>query len=307
APGRRVVIDDFHPDLRTIARFTPSRGMKMTPRRLQVFRKVMALRAVGGPRDVEVVQLGKGTGVRVHRPAGRAAPSAALLWIHGGGYVIGCAAQDDKLCERFARTLGVVVASVEYRVAPEYPYPAALDDCETALNWLLARPDVDSSRIAIGGASAGGGLTAALALRLRDQGNQHAVMQLLTYPMLDDRPAFRPDPDPKRRRLLDQGANRFGWESYLGGGQARHAVPARARDLGGLPPTWIGVGTMDLLFNECVEYADRLKQSGVQCALEVVPGAFHGFDLLFPKAGVSRRFFESQRAALSGALSRQSR
>ena len=241
--------------------------------------------------------------MRVHRPAGLADLSPAVLWIHGGCYVIGCAAQDDKLCQRFARALGVVVASVEYRVAPENPYPAALDDCETALNWLLAQPDVDSSRIAIGGESAGGGLTAALALRLRDQGTARPVIQLLTYPMLDDRPAFRADPDHKRRRLMDQGMNRFGWESYLRGAEPRHAVPARATDLGGLPPAWLGVGTLDLLFNECLEYAERLKQCGVRCAVEVVPGAFHGFDLLAPKAEVSRRFFESQCAALSGALS----
>jgi acetyl esterase/lipase len=120
--------------------------------------------------------------------------------------------------------------------------------------------------------------------------------------MLDDRPASRADPDPKRRRVMDQGINRFGWESYLRGGEPNRAVPARATDLRGLPPTWIGVGTHDLLFNEIREYADRLEQSGVPCAVEVVPGAFHGFDLLAPKAGVSRRFFGSQCAALNGAL-----
>jgi acetyl esterase/lipase len=240
--------------------------------------------------------------VRVHRPPGDAAPSAALLWIHGGCYVIGCAAQDDRLCQRFAQALGVVVASVEYRVAPENPYPAALDDCTTALHWLANQADVDSTRIAIGGASAGGGLTAALALRLRDEGTVRPVMQLLTYPMLDDRPAFKPDPDAKRRRLMGQGMNRLGWESYLRGVEPDDAVPARAVDLGGLPPAWIGVGTHDLLHNEDVEYADRLKQSGVSCALEIVPGAFHGFDLFAPKAVVSQRFFEAQCAALAGAL-----
>jgi len=96
--------------------------------------------------------------------------------------------------------------------------------------------------------------------------------------------------------------NRFGWESYLRGVDPDDVVPARARDLGGLPPAWIGVGTLDLLFNECLEYADRLKQSGVPCALEVVPGAFHGFDLLVPKASVSQRFFDAQCVALRGAL-----
>jgi acetyl esterase/lipase len=296
------MIDDFHPDLRRIARFMPSRGPKMTPRRLWFFRNAIALQTAGGRRDVEVVPLGAGAGVRVHRPAGLTVPSAALLWIHGGGYLLGCAAQDDKFCRRLARELGVVVASVEYRVAPENPYPAALDDCETAMKWLLAQSDVDSSRIAIAGASAGGGLAAALALRLRDRGTAQPVMQLLTYPMLDDRPALEADPEPKRRRLLDQAGVRFGWESYLSGAEPTDAVPARATDLTGLPPTWIGVGSMDFVSNECVEYADRLKQSGVPCALEVVPGAFHLFDRVASNAEVSRRFFESQCTALRGAL-----
>jgi acetyl esterase/lipase len=266
----------------------------------------MALRGVGGPRDVEVVSLGAGAGVRVHKPASVVVPSAALLWMHGGCYVIGAAAQDDRLCSRFAQTLGIVVASVEYRVAPEHPYPAALDDCVAALNWLSGQPDVDSSRIAIGGASAGGGLTAALALRLRDQPGVQPVMQLLTYPMLDDRPAYKPDPHPERRRLMDQGMNRFGWDSYLHGVDPQHAVPARAASLTDLPPAWIGIGTHDLLLEENTAYAERLRKDGVACALEIVPGAFHGFDLLSPKAGVSSRFFDSQCAVLREALNRAS-
>jgi acetyl esterase/lipase len=171
----------------------------MSPAALRVSRAAMALRGIGGPRDVHAVSLGPGVGVRVHKPASFITPSAALLWIHGGCYVIGAAAQDDRLCSRFADVLGMVVASVEYRVAPEHPFPAALDDCESALKWLAGQPDVDPSRIAIGGASAGGGLTAALALRLRDQGKKRPAMQLLTYPMLDDRPAYQPDPDAARR------------------------------------------------------------------------------------------------------------
>ena len=140
-----------------------------------------------------------------------------------------------------------MVASVEYRVAPE-------------LNWLAGQPDVDASRIAIGGA-AGGGLTAALALRSRDKGKTKPVMQLLTYPMLDDRPAYTPDPHPERRRFMDQGMNRFGWDSYLHGVDPQNAVPARAASLADLPPAWIGVGTMDLLFDENREYAERLRKT----------------------------------------------
>jgi acetyl esterase/lipase len=176
-----------------------SRGIDLTPAALPLVRKAMADRGGSDPPDVTVLPLGVGSGVRVHRPPGLQTPAAAMLWIHGGCYVIGSAAQDDELCRRFARTLGIVVASVEYRLAPEHPYPAALDDCAAALNWLTGQPDVDSSRVAIGGASAGGGLTAALALRVRDEEMTRPVLQLLVYPMLDDRPAFQPDPEPDLR------------------------------------------------------------------------------------------------------------
>jgi acetyl esterase/lipase len=293
--------EDFHPDLRQLASSLDS-GVDLTPAALPRVRKAMADHRRSDPPDVTVVPLGAGAGMRVHRPSGLQTPAAAMLWIHGGCYVIGSAAQDDEVCRRFARTLGIVVASVEYRLAPEHPHPAALDDCAAALNWLAGQPDVDSSRVAIGGASAGGGLAAALALRARDEEMTPPVLQLLAYPMLDDRPAYQPDPEPHLRRLMDQSMNRAGWESYLHDVDPEHAVPARAASLENLPPAWIGVGTLDLLFNECIEYAERLEKSSVPCTLEVVPGAFHGFDLIAPKAGVSRRFFESQCAALRGAF-----
>ena len=114
------------------------------------------------------------------------------------------------------------------RLAPEHPHPAGLDDCAAALNWLAGQPDVDSSRVAIGGASAGGGLAAAFALRTREKVMTRPVLQLLVYPMLDDRPAYKPDPEPQLRRLMDQGMNRSGWESYLSGVDPDQAVPARA-------------------------------------------------------------------------------
>lgn len=295
--------DEFHPDLRWLARLVPGRGMpRMTPRGLWLARKIVPLLGRHGPREVEVIPLGGSAALRVHRPLCSTAPLAALLWMHGGCYVLGSASQDDELCHRFAHTLGFVVASVDYRVAPEDPYPAALDDCVTAFDWLTAQCDVDSSRIAVGGGSAGGGLAAALAQRLRDRGTTQPAMQLLTYPMLDDRPAYQVDPNYKQRRFMGQDMNRFGWDSYLGGSDPEEAVPARADTLAGLPPAWMGVGTLDLLFDENLKYAQRLEQDGVHCTLEIVPGAFHGFDLVAPKAGVSRQFFGAQCAALRAAL-----
>ena len=205
------------------------------------------------------------------RPAS-ANPAPALLWIHGGGYVMGTAKQDDRLCRRFARELGVTVAAVDYRLAPEHPYPAPLEDCYAALTWLAALPAVDPARVAIGGASAGGGLTAALALLARDRGEVTPTLQLLAYPMLDDRSAS--GPENPNYRLWSPKSNRFGWAAYLGNADPNIAVPARHEDLSGLPPAWIGVGTNDLFHDEDLAYAERLTAAGVPCQVEVVPGAF---------------------------------
>ncbi|BCI91935.1 hypothetical protein NIIDMKKI_71410 [Mycobacterium kansasii] len=218
----RANVDVVHPDLRRTARFAPRR--LVGPRTLPVIRALIALTSRGTPGDVEVITLGSGAGVRLYRGTGVTEPTPALLWIHGGGYVLGKAAQDDRLCRQFARTLGITVASVEYRLAPEHPYPAPLEDCYSALRWLAALPAVDPGRIAIGGASAGGGLAAALALLARDRAEIVPAFQLLTYPMLDDRSsAAAANP---RYRLWDSHANRFGWAAYLG--DADPEWPSRA-------------------------------------------------------------------------------
>lgn len=213
---------------------------------------------------------------------------------------MGRASQDDRLCRRFSDELGITAAAVDYRLAPEHPYPAPLDDCYAALTWLAGLADVNAARIAIGGASAGGGLTAALALLARDRGEITPALQLLVYPMLDDRSAALPA--NAGYRLWTPRSNRFGWASYLGGADPQLAVPARRDDLSGLAPAWIGVGTLDLFHDEDLAYAERLRQAGVPCQVEVVPGAFHGFDLWSAKAAVSQRFFAAQCASLRTAL-----
>ena len=294
--------DDVDPDLRRVARFAPRR--LVGPRTLPLIRAATTLMTTlttrGTPGDVEVITLESGAGVRLYRGADAARPTPALLWIHGGGYVLGNAAQDDRLCRRFATALGITVASVEYRLAPEHPYPAPLDDCYSALRWLAALPAVAPNRIAIGGASAGGGLAAALALLARDRGEIAPAFQLLTYPMLDDRSSAAPL--DRRHRLWDTRANRFGWRAYLGDADPALAVPGRRIDLTGLAPAWIGVGTHDLFHDEDLDYAERLTAAGVPCQVELVPGASHGFDLMVPKAQVSQRFFATQCAALRAAL-----
>ncbi len=230
-----------------------------------------------------------------------------MLWIHGGGMVMGTAAQDDAICRHFSEELGITVAAVDYRLAPEHPFPVPLDDCHDALRWLAHQPGVDTTRIVVGGASAGGGLAAGLALLARRRGEVRLAFQLLSYPMLDDRTATRVDSGARKRRLWSNASNRFGWQSYLGrapgGGDVDGlAAPARADDLAHLPPAWIGVGTADLFYEEDVAYAERLNAAGVACALDVVQGAFHGFDVIRPNAGVARAFRTAQTAALAAAL-----
>ena len=166
---------------------------------------------------------------------------------------------------------------------------------------------VDPERIAVGGNSAGGGLAAGLALLAHDRREVPVRFQLLVYPMLDDRTVTRADVDASALRVWSVESNRYGWTSYLGqapGGDAvsPYAAPARRGELVGLPPAWIGVGTLDLFHDEDVAYAGKLEAAGVACALTVIPGAYHGFDVMAPKARVSRAFRDAQLQALRVAL-----
>jgi acetyl esterase/lipase len=260
-----MVSPAINPELQRMARFLP-RG-PVNRRSIKVIRAIQNLTANRVSGSVERVQLGP-ISVRVHRPstsgAAAGSPGPALLWIHGGGYVIGTAAQDDPLCKKYAEAAGCVVAAVDYRLAPEHPYPTPLEDCYAALTWLAAQPFVDPARIAIGGASAGGGLAAALALLVRDRGEFHPVLQLLAYPMIDDRTVLRTGIDESGFRLWTNAANRFGWQSYTGREPGSDqidgiAAPSRNENLTGLAPAWLGVGTQDLFHDEDLAYTDRLK------------------------------------------------
>jgi acetyl esterase/lipase len=296
--------DAFHPDLRSIARWLPRASVSR--RSLPVTRALQRLGSMRPAKQVTVEPVGR-ISVRLYGRAPNDGPQPGLLWIHGGGYVLGSAAQDDAVCRHFAQKVGIVVASVEYRLAPEFRFPVPLNDCYDALVWLARQPYVDPTRIAVGGASAGGGLAAALALLCRERGPVQLALQVLAYPMLDDRTATSTDIDESNMRLWNNKANLFGWQSYLGHQPGstetdRLAAPARCQDLSRLPPAWIGVGTLDLFHQEDVDYAKRLSGMGVECDLQVVEGAFHGFDLIRPKSGVAREFRSAQVAALAAAL-----
>lgn len=293
-----VRVDEIHPDLRRVARFAPRQIVY--PWSLPLLRRLPVAKR-SSDDGVDVVDLPSGAGARLYRPTAAAAPTAALLWIHGGGYLLGSPEQDDALCRRYVQRLGIVVAAARYRLAPEHPYPIPLQDCYQVLTWLAGLPGVDADRIAIGGASAGGGLAAALGFLARDRGEVSPVLQVLSYPMLDDR-TVGPELDKPGFRLWNTRSNRFGWTSYLGGADPAMAVPARRTDLAGLAPAWLGVGTLDLFCAEDLAYAARLNAAGVECEVHEVPGAFHGFDGLAPKAAVSQTYFDSTCASLRRAL-----
>ncbi|MDT5065269.1 MAG: hypothetical protein QOK02_1424 [Mycobacterium sp.] len=299
------MVADFHPELERAARFLPR--TLITPYTLPLLRGADRLFTRGMSRraeDVEVLTIAAGVDVRLHRPPEATGSGPGMVWIHGGGYLIGTPAQDDGICRRFARELGITVAAVDYRLAPEYPYPIPLEDCYSALTWLAGLPAVDPAAVVIAGASAGGGLAAALALLARDRGEIDVAAQVLVYPMLDDRSSSAKGIDGSGHKLWSQSSNRYGWSSYLGDADPNVAVPARRDDLGGLPPAWLGVGTLDLFHDEDVTYAERLRAAGVPCQLEVVDGAFHGFDGVAPKALVSQEFAKSQIDFLREVLKR---
>jgi acetyl esterase/lipase len=235
----------------------------------------------------------------------------AFLHMHGGGYVTGMAGQFNPSLQAVAQNFGCLVVSVDYRLAPETHFPGSLEDNYTALRWLYKNSDelgVDRKRIAIGGESAGGGHAAQLAIAARDRREIPILFQLLIYPMLDDRTgSTRQVPPYMGQFVWNAGSNRFGWTSLLGvpaGSPAAPAgaVPARVENLAGLPPAFIGVGALDLFVDEDVEYARRLINAGVATELHVIPGAYHGFDLLVPDAAVSKRFTESWTVALRRAF-----
>ena len=260
--------------------------------------------AITHPEDSTTLNL------KSFRPLTGSTEKPALLWIHGGGYVMGSAGDTDQTLAHIALETDCTVFSVDYRLAPEHAYPAALDDCFDCLLWLQKHANqlkIDPARIAIGGASAGAGLTAALALRARDEGTQQVLFQLLIYPMLDHRhrtPSSRAIQDPN---LWNEQTNRLAWALYLGALTDHDEIPlyasaSLAADLTNLPPAFVCVGDLDIFLDEDIDYAQRLLQAGVPTELHVYPGAIHGFDMLAPDAAISQRLRTDVNNALQKAF-----
>lgn len=248
--------------------------------------------------------------VYVINPGKRDALRPVILDMHGGGFILGSARDSIPQLQELAKTLDCVIVTVEYRLAPETRFPGSLEDNYAALKWLYAHAEelgADKARIAIMGGSAGGGHAAMLAIAARDRGEVPIIFQALTYPMLDDRTGSTVHKPPQQGAIMwKPESNRFGWTSLLGvpAGSARvppGSVPAREKNLKGLPPAFIGVGSIDLFVDEDVDYAQRLLDAGVLVELVVVPGGFHGFNL-FKQTRVVQRYEEHYIGVLRQAL-----
>jgi acetyl esterase/lipase len=268
-----------------------------------LIRTMLADRSFDGVALRELSVPGRGSDpevpIRFFIPDNAAGPVPVLLWIHGGGFVVGTAESSDPFCIQVARELGFAVASVEYRLAPETPFPGPLDDCYAALLYIHSHAEelgVDPNRIAVGGQSAGGGLAAGTALKARDEGVVPVAFQFLEVPALDDRletvsmTNFVDTPGWTRPKAI------LSWNYYLGESYSGpedpdvsiYAAPSRATDLTGLPPTYLSAMELDPLRDEGIEYALRLLQAGVSVELHSFPGTFHGSGFI-ATAAVSER------------------
>lgn len=301
------------PELRTIDEVFPAADI--TPANLAKLREISAASVVlGDPAaagvtrsEVWIDSIDPPLRALLYAPVDGADDRPGYLHIHGGGYIIGAPEGSDASNLDLCARLGVVVLSVDYRLAPEHPVPAPLDDCHAGLAWLhenAARLRVDPRRIAIGGESAGGGLAAALAIRVRDEGRYPVCHQHLTYPMLDDRTGSDAQPgDPLTGEFVwTRQRNAFGWGALLGDTPpAAPWVPARVDQVAGLPPTWMFTAALDLFRDENIDYAQRLLRAGVPVEFLMYAGACHGFQMI-PGSPMTRRFREDHLAALGRGL-----
>ena len=267
------------------------------PSSKSVYRKEIFV-SVNGQPDVRCLLYGKLNGQE---------DASGYLHIHGGGYLFGSPEGSDPMNLHLASILNIVILSVDYRLAPENPIPAPLDDCYAALGWFhenAAELGVNPERIGVGGESAGGGLAAALAIKARDEGEYGLCWQQLTYPMLDDRTgSSQYYGDPLVGEFVwTRELNQYGWSSYLGNAErTAPQVPGRLEEFRGLPPAWMFTASLDLFRDENILYAQNLMRSGVACDLVVYPGACHAFQRI-ESAAISKRYREEFVSSLKRGL-----
>lgn len=291
----KVDINRVHPELRDMLNLMP--GGNFTREGLPAMREAMNGMPLGGtPSDPSVVISSRAipgakgdpdVAVLVYEPVKKGAARPGILYIHGGGFIVGTAATTDLSCVHMAHEIGCVVVSVDYRLSPETAYPGPMEDCYAALVWFAENAEalgVDPGKIAVAGGSAGGGLTAGLCLLARDRKGPSIAFQAPLYPMIDDRNNTSSSHEFTDERFWNRAKNIFGWEAYLGplyGGDVPiYAAPARAEDLSGLPPLYTLVGELDLFRDETIIYCTRLMQAGVAAEFHVYAGCYHGFDMM---------------------------
>lgn len=238
-------------------------------------------RKVPGPAGAPEVR------VLIYTPKAKG-PLPVVISLHGGGYVAGSPEVSDSRCRMLSYQLESLVVSVDYRLAPETPFPGAIEDCYAVLKWLNANAQtlgIDASKIAVTGDSAGGGLATSLAMLARDRAEFSIAFEALVAPMIDDRDGVGERTNPYTGEFIwTTQASHYAWSALLGTSDRdklpTHAVPARAKDLGRLPPTFIAVGSVDLFVDSNLEYAQRLIRAGVPTELHIYPGGYHGFDMV---------------------------
>ena len=240
--------------------------------------------------------------IRIYHAKKSKKPAPALVYIHGGGMILGSIAGEAAISQMFCAQTGATVISVDYRKAPEFPYPCGPDDCYSAAKWVFDNASelgIDVKNIGIYGGSAGGGLALAVVLMARDRKTMNFKYMLPIYPMIDDRNETSSTHEVTEIGIWDRSANIEAWNWYLGGKPAdSYAAPARATDLSGLPPAFIDVGELDAFRVEDAEFALRLLKSGVACEFRIYPGAYHGSEIFAPEADLSKRIVAGRVDAL---------
>jgi acetyl esterase/lipase len=257
-------------------------------------------RAVPGPEgDPDIT-------VRIYRPVNAHGVLPGIYYIHGGGMILGNVAGEDANAAMLCEQVGAVVVSVEYRLSPEHPHPAPVEDCFAGLEWMAKNAselDVDPDRLAIYGGSAGGGLTLGCALLARDRGGPALRFMMPIYPMIDDRNDTPSSHEITDIGIWDRAGNIEAWAWYLGGKEPdQYAAPTRAEDLSGLPPAFIDVGTVDMFRDEDIAFAQRLMQAGVPTELHINPGSYHAAETFAPESAMAQRIWTMRIDALKRAL-----
>jgi acetyl esterase/lipase len=257
-------------------------------------------------RDIQAPssEVGRSIPVRLYRATKESNGSLqpCLIYIHGGGMIMGNLETGNLNCLNFARTFDISVLSIEYRKAPEFPYPAAIDDCIDAISWIVSNSElfnIDLANLGIYGSSAGGGLVLGTVLKMRDQGKNVFKYMLPIYPMIDSSNTSNSSLEITNIGVWDRSTNIDAWNWYLNGNQAdEYSAPAQAKNLAGLPQCYSDVGSFDLFLDENSSFFKRLSDAGVSTEFQVFQGAFHGSENLAPESELSRRIWERRLGAI---------